>query len=104
MKMKWPRCCKWKWPRWLPALPVIRPDAKVKRYWDAVIFVAIFYSCNLTPILVATPPRTPFVMRRLRRIDFCIDILFLLDTFSGFCYAFVDPVRAFLLLCFASLS
>lgn len=69
---------------------ILRPDAAVRKYWDAVMFVVIFYNCNMTPILVATPPRSVTVRSKLRAIDFVMDILFVVDTMAGFCFAFHD--------------
>ena len=74
----------------LDRLPILLPDSKLRNYWDALMFVVIFYNCNLTPIGIATPPSSA-IFRRLRRVDFAIDVLFLVDTLAGFCFAYRDP-------------
>ena len=51
------------------------------------MFVVIFYNCNLTPVSITAPPASD-IFRRLRRVDFAIDVLFLVDTLLGFCCAF----------------
>ena len=72
------------------AVPVLLPDSKLRNYWDALMFVVIFYNCNLTPVSITAPPASD-IFRRLRRVDFAIDLLFLVDTLLGFCCAFHDP-------------
>ena len=72
------------------AVPVLLPDSKLRNYWDALMFVVIFYNCNLTPVSITAPPASD-IFRRLRRVDFAIDVLFLVDTLLGFCCAFHDP-------------
>jgi hypothetical protein len=74
----------------LDRLPILLPDSKLRNYWDALMFVVIFYNCNLTPIGIATPPSSA-IFRRLRRVDFTIGVLFLVDTLAGFCFAYRDP-------------
>lgn len=69
---------------------VVMPEASIRRYWDALMFVVIFYNCNMTPILVATPPRLDSLRSKLRTVDLVLDLLFVVDTFSGFVFAFVD--------------
>ena len=71
-------------------VPVLLPDSKLRNYWDALMFVVIFYNCNLTPVSITAPPASD-IFRRLRRVDFAIDLLFLVDTLLGFCCAFHDP-------------
>ena len=70
-------------------VPVLLPDSKLRNYWDALMFVVIFYNCNLTPVSITAPPSSN-IFRRLRRVDFAIDLLFLVDTLLGF-YATVTP-------------
>ena len=57
------------------AVPVLLPDSKLRNYWDALMFVVIFYNCNLTPVSITAPPASD-IFRRLRRVDFAIDVLF----------------------------
>lgn len=45
----------------------------------------------MTPIAIATQPRKSNIMSQLRLVDFAFDMLFVLDTLAGFCFAFRDP-------------
>ena len=72
-------------------LPIFKPDNKMKNYWDALMFIVIFYNCNMTPIAIATQPRKSNIMSQLRLVDFVFDLLFVFDTLAGFCFAFKDP-------------
>ncbi|KAJ8606907.1 hypothetical protein CTAYLR_008926 [Chrysophaeum taylorii] len=67
----------------------ISPEARGRMYWDALIFVVIFYNCNMTPILIGMPPPRP-VRAKLRAVDTFLDCLFVADTVARFFFAFVD--------------
>ncbi|KAH8099036.1 phosphorelay sensor kinase [Aureococcus anophagefferens] len=72
-------------------LPIFLPDDPRKNYWDALMFMVIFYNCNMTPIAIATQPRKSNIMSQLRLVDFAFDVLFVFDTLAGFMFAFKDP-------------
>ena len=70
-------------------LPVIKPGAKFRNLWDALMFVIITYNCIMTPVSITMLfPKSP--LSGLGLVDTICDVIFVFDSILHFFFAYVD--------------